>query len=100
MNRFKEIDLLIEVLDESLGGDEFEDVCFYLEEFKRLKLKELKELNKADIEQLLMVLKRDIDYVDELEFLDEEERQEKADVLKLDNELIHKLELMLKEVEE
>ena len=38
MNRFKEIDLLIEVIEENLGGDEFNEVCFYLEEFKRLKL--------------------------------------------------------------
>lgn len=43
---FKELKLLKEILKETLGSDEFEDVCWYLDDWKRLKKKELKKVGE------------------------------------------------------
>jgi hypothetical protein len=43
MTEFKELELLKETLEIALGGDELEDVLFYLNDWKRLKIKELKK---------------------------------------------------------
>ena len=42
-NKFKELDLLKETLKDILMSDELEITLYYLDEYKRLKIKELKE---------------------------------------------------------
>jgi hypothetical protein len=44
MDEWTELELLKETLEEVLGSDEYEDVLYYLNEYKRLKKKELKEV--------------------------------------------------------
>jgi hypothetical protein len=44
MDEWTELELLKETLEEVLGNDEYEDVLYYLNEYKRLKKKELKEV--------------------------------------------------------
>jgi len=42
MNKFKNLELLKKTLSESLGSDELEATIYFLDEYKRLKNKELK----------------------------------------------------------
>lgn len=44
MNKWTELELLKETLEEVLGNDEYKDVLYYLNEYKRLKKKELKDV--------------------------------------------------------
>ena len=43
MNKYKELELLKETLKEVLMSDELETTLWYLNEYKRLKQKELEE---------------------------------------------------------
>jgi len=44
MNKFEEIEKLKKIMKLSLCNDEYETICYYIDEYKRLKTKELKEL--------------------------------------------------------
>jgi hypothetical protein len=55
MNKYKELELLKETLKEVLASDELDATLWYLDEYKRLKQKELEE--EEDMEESIEQLK-------------------------------------------
>ena len=57
MKKYKELEKLKETLEEVLCSDELETTLFYLDEYKRLKIKEEVEEEEKLIEEFMVFIK-------------------------------------------